>query len=42
MMKKKYLQLKDFEKNTLKLSYGKKKHFLIKNYLETLFLSTIF
>ena len=27
---KKILQLKDFEKNTLKLSYGKKKHFLIK------------
>ena len=27
---KKILQLKDFEKNTLKLSYGKKKHYLIK------------
>ena len=27
---KKILQLKDFEENTLKLSYGKKKHFLIK------------
>ena len=26
----KILQLKDFEKNTLKLSYGKKKHYLIK------------
>ena len=27
---KKILQLKDFEKNTLKLSYGKKKHYVIK------------
>ena len=27
---KKILQLSDFEKNTLKLSYGKKKHYLIK------------
>ena len=27
---KKILQLKDFENNTLKLSYGKKKHYLIK------------
>ena len=27
---KKILQLKDFEKSTLKLSYGKKKHYLIK------------
>tara|TARA_X000000950_G_scaffold257466_1_gene323948 strand:- start:1498 stop:2736 length:1239 start_codon:yes stop_codon:yes gene_type:complete len=27
---KKILQLKDFKKNTLKLSYGKKKHYLIK------------
>ena len=27
---KKILQLKDFEKNTLKLSYGKKKHYIIK------------
>ncbi len=27
---KKILQLKDFEKNILKLSYGKKKHFIIK------------
>ena len=27
---KKILQLKDFEKNTLKLSYGKKRHYLIK------------
>jgi tyrosyl-tRNA synthetase len=27
---KKILQIKDFEKNTLKLSYGKKKHYLIK------------
>ena len=27
---KKMLQLKDFEKDTLKLSYGKKKHYLIK------------
>ena len=27
---KKILQLKDFEKNTLKLSYGKKKHYLIR------------
>ena len=27
---KKILNLKDFEKNTLKLSYGKKKHYLIK------------
>ena len=26
----KILQLKDFEKNTLKLSYGKKRHYLIK------------
>ena len=27
---KKILQFKDFEKNTLKLSYGKKKHYIIK------------
>jgi len=27
---KKILQLKDFKKNILKLSYGKKKHYLIK------------
>ena len=27
---KKTLQLKDFDKNILKLSYGKKKHYLIK------------
>jgi tyrosyl-tRNA synthetase len=27
---KKLLQLKDFKKNTLKLSYGKKKHYLVK------------
>jgi len=27
---KKTLHLKDFEKNTLKLSYGKKKHYIIK------------
>ena len=27
---KKIIQLKDFEKNTLKLSYGKKKHYVIK------------
>ena len=27
---KKMLQLKDFEKDTLKLSYGKKKHYIIK------------
>ena len=27
---KKILQLKDFKNNILKLSYGKKKHFLIK------------
>ena len=27
---KKILQLKDFEKNTLKLSFGKKKHYIIK------------
>ena len=27
---KKYIKLKDFKKNTLKLSYGKKKHYLVK------------
>ena len=27
---KKLLQLKDFKKNILKLSYGKKKHYLVK------------
>ena len=27
---KKILQLKDFKKNILKLSYGKKNHFLVK------------
>ena len=27
---KKILKLKDFEENRLKLSYGKKKHFLVK------------
>ena len=27
---KKMLQLKDFKENILKLSYGKKKHFLVK------------
>jgi len=27
---KKILQLEDFEKNILKLSFGKKKHYLIK------------
>jgi len=29
-MKKKIFELKDFVNNTLKLSHGKKKHYLIK------------
>ena len=39
---KKIIQSKDFKKNFIKLSYGKKKTLLSKNYLVSLFLSIIF
>jgi tyrosyl-tRNA synthetase len=38
----KILKATDFKEKILKISYGKKKHYLVKNYLDFLFLSIIF
>ena len=38
----KILQATDFKVKILKISFGKKKHFSNKNYLNSFFLSTIF